>query len=643
MCGTHTGNDPGRDPDPAPCTGSEMASRLPDGYHGNQGLGTLSAQAPKVRNSKSDSMGKTLRLPGASRRVSAWSGDLEELEERNRTSPRRHLFGKRTVSVPHQLSERCDVWSSGSDRSGVRAHSDTDDRSFEESGSGRSSRDPGGGQPAILLRGIFHIEKRSCDVSLTCNQLQWSPIQPESPGSTSLTHQQKEEILDLRDIFSVKLKRRRSAGQTKGGTLLGITIFLCIRKGRKLKDRSVHLHNQSEDYCDIWFKQLKEILNGFPNRPKSLKIIINPHSHKGEASKLYYEHVAPLFKLADIQTDVTETTYAGHALALLRECELQEYDGVVCVGGDGSANEVAHGLLLRAQIDAGKNTDTIFTPVRAPIPLGIIPAGSTNVLAYSLHGTKHTGTAALHIIMGNIQPVDTCTFSSSNKLLRFGFSAMFGFGGATLALAEKHRWMPSSQRREFAFLKTLANLKPESCELTFLPIKNEEVKYRGAQKNKREKAARSGSKDPWQHIQGQLLNVSIMAIPCLCSMAPRGLAPNTRLSNGTMALNIVRNTTRQEFVKHLKRFATLKNPFSFPFVDTFLVEEVKISLRNYGRSSQEQNGNRNTAEDICPWNIDGDLVEVSSDIHVRLHPELINIYGTNVEELDGFNAKCSCL
>uniref|UniRef100_F6Q1Q7 Ceramide kinase like n=1 Tax=Xenopus tropicalis TaxID=8364 RepID=F6Q1Q7_XENTR len=563
MCGTHTGNDPGRDPDPAPCTGSEMASRLPDGYHGNQGLGTLSAQAPKVRNSKSDSMGKTLRLPGASRRVSAWSGDLEELEERNRTSPRRHLFGKRTVSVPHQLSERCDVWSSGSDRSGVRAHSDTDDRSFEESGSGRSSRDPGGGQPAILLRGIFHIEKRSCDVSLTCNQLQWSPIQPESPG--------------------------------------------------------------------------------FPNRPKSLKIIINPHSHKGEASKLYYEHVAPLFKLADIQTDVTETTYAGHALALLRECELQEYDGVVCVGGDGSANEVAHGLLLRAQIDAGKNTDTIFTPVRAPIPLGIIPAGSTNVLAYSLHGTKHTGTAALHIIMGNIQPVDTCTFSSSNKLLRFGFSAMFGFGGATLALAEKHRWMPSSQRREFAFLKTLANLKPESCELTFLPIKNEEVKYRGAQKNKREKAARSGSKDPWQHIQGQLLNVSIMAIPCLCSMAPRGLAPNTRLSNGTMALNIVRNTTRQEFVKHLKRFATLKNPFSFPFVDTFLVEEVKISLRNYGRSSQEQNGNRNTAEDICPWNIDGDLVEVSSDIHVRLHPELINIYGTNVEELDGFNAKCSCL
>uniref|UniRef100_A0A672U5C4 Ceramide kinase C-terminal domain-containing protein n=1 Tax=Strigops habroptila TaxID=2489341 RepID=A0A672U5C4_STRHB len=73
-------------------------------------------------------------------------------------------------------------------------------------------------------------------------------------------------------------------------------------------------------------------------------------------------------------------------------------------------------------------------------------------------------------ILGHIQPVDVCTFSTPTKLLRFGFSAMFGFGARTLALAEKHRWMPSNQRKDFAFIKTLADLKPEECELSFLPL-----------------------------------------------------------------------------------------------------------------------------------------------------------------------------
>lgn len=62
-------------------------------------------------------------------------------------------------------------------------------------------------------------------------------------------------------------------------------------------------------------------------------------------------------------------------------------------------------------------------------------------------------------VLGHRQPVDVCSYSSMGRLMRFGFSAMFGFGGRTLALAERHRWMPPSQRREFALIKTLANLK----------------------------------------------------------------------------------------------------------------------------------------------------------------------------------------
>ncbi|XP_075036604.1 ceramide kinase-like protein [Mixophyes fleayi] len=620
-----------------------MASRVPVCYPGSQGLRAGYHLSPQLRTSIRDSMGETtLRLPGLYRRVSAWSDNGDDYTDGARDTSPRHW--RRPASVPQQLSDRCDEWSSGSDKSGVRGYSDPEEHSLGGY-SARLSRDMG--RQTTLLRGIFEIHKRSCDVVLTSSQLLWSPIHPESPGSSKANLQLKEESVDVRDIFSVKLKRRRAAGQEKGGTLLGITIFLCVRKGHKLKDDSIDLHNLSEDYCDLWYRQLKEILNGFPNRPKSLKVIINPQSHKGEAANVYYRHVEPLFKLADIQTDVTETKYKGHALALLKECELQEYDGIVCVGGDGTVSEVAHGLLLRAQMDAGKNINASFKPVRASLPLGIIPAGTTNVLAYSVHGIRHSVTATLHIIMGNIQAVDACTFSSDNKLLRFGFSSMVGFGGRTLALAEKHRWMPSSQRRDFAVIKALANLKPDSCDLSFLPITNEPFTFHGEHK-KKNNWHQSESKDGWQYIQGELLNVSIMAIPCLCSMAPRGLAPNTRLNDGTMALIVVRNTSRPEFVRHLKRYATLKNQFNFPFVETCLVKEVKLNTRSSSyraNGTYEQNGEVRSSpnEEIHPWNIDGDLLEASCEVHVRLHPELINLYGSNIEELDEVKGKCSCL
>ncbi|KAJ7401582.1 Ceramide kinase-like protein [Pitangus sulphuratus] len=419
-------------------------------------------------------------------------------------------------------------------------------------------------------------------------------------GDSSMVLQAQEEIIEMKDVFSVKLKRRRFAGQTKGGTLLGITVFKCLKKEEnKLTDCAIHLNNLSEDHCQSWFRHLKDILNGFRNRPKTLKVFVNPSSHKREATHVYYEQVAPLFKLADIKTDVTVTEYEGHALSVLKECELQAFDGVVCVGGDGSVSEVAHGLLLRAQIDAGKDTDYVSNPVRALVPLGVIPAGTTNILAHTLYGIKHAVTATLHIIMGHIQAVDVCTFSTPSKLLRFGFSAMFGFGARTLALAEKHRWMPSSQRKDFAFIKTLADLRPEECELSFLPPQ----------------------------------------IP------QEDSHENDMLNNGSMALIVVQNTSRTEFIKHLKRYTSVKNQFNFPFVETYTVEEVKVQPRLKSGLHAKENTDLNaaSAEGNYPWNIDGDLMKEASEVHVRVHPQLIDLYGVNTDDLESSQATCNCI
>ncbi|XP_069926605.1 ceramide kinase-like protein isoform X4 [Oryctolagus cuniculus] len=451
-----------------------------------------------------------------------------------------------------------------------------------------------------LLRGIFEIGRDSCDVVLSERTLRWRPIRPERPaGDSKFTLQCKEEFIELQDVFSVKLKRRFSVRQQKSGTLLGITLFICLKKEQnKLKNSTLDLINLSEDYCDTWFRQFKKIL--------------------------------------------AVTEYEGHAVSLLQECELQGFDGVVCVGGDGSASEVAHALLLRAQKNAGMETDGILSPVRAQLPLGLIPAGSTNVLAHSLHGLPHVVTATLHIIMGHLQQVDVCTFNTMGKLVRFGFSAMFGFGGRTLALAEKYRWMSPSQRRDFAVIKALTKLKPEDCEISFLPFNNSwNIQERSAQGS-----PDSDYNEQWQTIQGQFLNVSIMAIPCLCSVAPRGLAPNTRLNNGSMALIIARNTSRPEFIKHLKRYASMQNQFNFPFVETYTVEEVRVRPRNRtsGYNPEEEEGSHETAsEDGFPWNVDGDLMWAPSEVHVRLHPRLISLYGGTMEEMSDSKETCHCL
>uniref|UniRef100_A0A9J8AIF2 Ceramide kinase-like n=1 Tax=Cyprinus carpio carpio TaxID=630221 RepID=A0A9J8AIF2_CYPCA len=539
--------------------------------------------------------------------LNAWSESQEELRETQPVSPRgtrKRVKAKKKKRKQQQQNEKRSV-------SAPQLCTDDADK-------GRTEKKYRPDEP--IVRGIFQIGKKSHDVVLTETRVTWTPIQPETPTADRDVKKQ-EEYVELKDVFAVKVKRRRSAGQQTGGTLLGITLFQCKKKGVKLKEHAIHLSNLSADHCEIWFKSLKEILSGFKYRPKSLKVFVNPISHKKEAYQLYLDEVAPLFKLADIEADVTSKS---HASAL-----------VVCVGGDGSVAEVAHGLLLRAQMDAGRDTDSIFTPVQAALPLGIIPAGSTDVVACSVHGIRRAVTAALHIIMGHHQPVDVCSFSSMGRLLRFGFSAMFGFGGRTLALAERHRWMPPSQRREFALIKTLANLKVLHTheKLTLHSLIGED-----------------GS---WQTRQGLYLNISIMAIPCLCSMAPRGLAPTTRLNNGSMALIAVGNTSRSEFIKHLKRYSSTNNQFGFSFIETHTVKAVKLRPRSQGSWADDISEENEeceskmvpmiSSEGTYPWNIDGHLLEVPSELLIRVHPQLLTLFGADMEEAEEAPVKCSCI
>ncbi|KAF6733760.1 Ceramide kinase-like protein [Oryzias melastigma] len=477
---------------------------------------------------------------------------------------------------------------------------------------------------SVILRGIFKVGKKSHDVLLTQTTLTWTPIIPETPTGEATALQ--PGMLLLRDVFAVKVKRRRAAGQQSGGAMLGVALFCCKRRGRKLEEDTLHLHNASADHTHTWYNALKEQIAGISTRPRSLKVFINPSSHKKEAVHIYRESVAPLFKMADIRTDITVTERKGHTLSVIKECKLEEYNGVVCVGGDGSVAELCHALVFRAQLDSNFPEK----PVKAVLPVGIIPAGSTDVVSCSVHGVRDPVTAALHIILGHLQQVDMCSFSPVGQSVHFGFSAMFGFGGRSLARAEKRRWMTSSRRREYALVKTLAKLRPEECELSFLPAKKSRQNLfwnRDQDENQEQDSDLEGEGETsWTTKQGQYLSISVMSIPCLSPHAPRGLAPNTSLTSGSASLIAVENASRSEFIKHLKRFGSSSGEFSFSFVETHAVSAVKIrplSMTGFFKEESEEEGDSKSTPIIqpegaaFPWNIDGELVEIANEVLIR--------------------------
>ena len=108
---------------------------------------------------------------------------------------------------------------------------------------------------------------------------------------------------------------------------------------------------------------------------RRIRLIVNPAASTVHAKS----RRAVLDALEVHHLTVVETTKRDHATALAREAAEEGVDGVVVLGGDGTVNETANGLIA-----AG--TDT---------PMAPLPAGSTNVFARTIGLPRKPGPAAV--------------------------------------------------------------------------------------------------------------------------------------------------------------------------------------------------------------------------------------------------------
>ena len=137
---------------------------------------------------------------------------------------------------------------------------------------------------------------------------------------------------------------------------------------------------------------------------KKLLFIMNPKAGTRKANKLLPE-ILSVFNRAGYLACVHITQGPGDGARVVRE-QAQDMDMVVCCGGDGTFNETVEGLRT-CQLD---------------IPLGYIPAGSTNDFATSLQLPTDPVSAAMRIVKGKPQQVDVGCFGGRH----FTYVASFG-------------------------------------------------------------------------------------------------------------------------------------------------------------------------------------------------------------------------
>ena len=137
---------------------------------------------------------------------------------------------------------------------------------------------------------------------------------------------------------------------------------------------------------------------------KKMLFVMNPYAGMRKANR-YLADIIALFNRADYDVTTYMTAGPGDAIGVV-ERKAREMDVVVCCGGDGTFNETISGI-LRSGCD---------------VPVGYIPAGSTNDFATSLKLSSNIMQAAADIVVGESQRYDVGKFADRY----FSYVASFG-------------------------------------------------------------------------------------------------------------------------------------------------------------------------------------------------------------------------
>ena len=222
------------------------------------------------------------------------------------------------------------------------------------------------------------------------------------------------------------------------------------------------------------------------------------------------ENVKPLFEAAGIELEIIVTKYAGHSKDIARAMQMEKYESLCLVGGDGTMHEAINGMFSRSD---GKQ-----------IPIGLIPAGTGNSLMHDFN-CLDPSVATKWIINGYTKKIDLAEIKMEHKIV-YAFN-IIGWGMITdiNLRADGVRWM-GENRYTYSALMEIMSHKLRHAKLTF----NDKV-----------------HDEKFIFILGSMTQFTGSAMK---------MAPKAKLNDGLIDILIVRNATRKQMLNLFPKIFT---------------------------------------------------------------------------------------
>ena len=178
---------------------------------------------------------------------------------------------------------------------------------------------------------------------------------------------------------------------------------------------------------------------------RRLLVVVNPIGGSGRGEEIFRELLKPMLEDAGTPHEMIVTTGPGHAETVAKTFNVQQVGAIAVVGGDGLFGEFLNGMNAREDRLAALS-----------LPLGVVPAGSSNCLACSV-GLRQPLSAAFSIARGHTKPLDVLKVSlaAANRVILSVCGVSYGFISEVNTFAGKWRWLFGPARYTVCGLRTI--------------------------------------------------------------------------------------------------------------------------------------------------------------------------------------------